>query len=188
MATMAVIDGTNVVNIIVADPYFTLPDFTLVEIPDGVTAGPGYTYDGESFSPPVVPLEDLRATKSSSVDTKRDAILLGGFTVPSEVSTALAGRVLQTRNETDRTAWLTSQAAYQAAVLNGQGATEGATFRPEDNITTTVSYAEGLNILLAMAAWGAAIYGRSWDLKDAIADAADSAALDAIDIESGWPG
>lgn len=130
----------------------------------------------------------LKEQKRAAVDAKRDAVLLGGFTVPSEVSTALAGRVLQTRNETDRTAWLTSQAAYQAAVLNGQGAVEGAIFRPQDNVTTTVSYAEGLNILLAMAAWGAAVYGRSWDLKDAITAAVDSAALDAVDVESGWPG
>jgi hypothetical protein len=159
-------------------------------IPDGaieVSAPPpsgNYVWTGGEWH---FSFEDLRAAKSASVDAKRDAILLGGFTVPSEVSTALAGRVLQTRNETDRTAWLTSQAAYQAAVINGQGATEGAIFRPEDNISTTVSYAEGLNILLAMAAWGAAIYGRSWDLKDAIAEAADSAALDVIDVDTGWP-
>lgn len=181
---MAVIDGSSVINLIEANEGFTLTG--KIAAPAG-DAQIGWTYDGESFSPPVVPFEDLRAAKSASVDAKRDAILLGGFAVPAEVSAALAGRVLQTRNENDRTAWLTSQAAYQAAVLNGQGATEGAIFRPQDNITTTVSYAEGLNILLAMAAWGAAIYGRSWDLKDAIAEAADSAALDVIDVDTGWP-
>jgi hypothetical protein len=37
-----------------------------------------------------------------------------------------------------------------------------------------------------MAQWGAAKYAKSWALKDAIAEAADEAALDAIDIESGW--
>jgi hypothetical protein len=181
---MAVIDGTTVVNIIEANPGFTLSGFAVA--PAG-NAGIGDEYDGGEFASPSVSFTDLKKTKSDTVSAKRDAVLSGGFTVPESVSVALGGRVLQTRDQTDKTAWLTSQAAYQAAVSGGQGSTEGAKFRPLDNITTTLSYSEGLNVLLAMAAWGKSVYGRSWELKDAIAAAADSAALDAIDIESGWP-
>src|SRR5687768_5452844 len=178
---MALIDGTTVINIIEASPSFTFPGFTVVPA-DNLSIGD--EYGGQIVQPSLVV---LKSAKADAVSAKRDVVLCSGFTVPEEVSVALGGRVLQTRDQTDRTAWLTSQAAYQAAVAGGQGSTEGAKFRPLDNITTTLSYSEGLNVLLAMAAWGKAVYGRSWELKDAIAAAADSAALNAIDIESGWP-
>lgn len=47
----AVIDGTQVVNVIEADPGFELPGFLLVPTD---TAGPGWSYDPVSgeFSPP----------------------------------------------------------------------------------------------------------------------------------------
>lgn len=182
---VAVISGGVVINCIVAEPDFTISGFVLVEMPEG--AGIGWIYDGENFAPPSVLLSSLKQNKTEAVDAKRELVLSGGFTVPIEVSATLGDRVLQTRNQDDKTAWLTSQAAYQAAVLNGQGAFEGANFRPMDNITTTISYSEGLSVLLAMAAWGKAVYGRSWELKDAITSAEDNQALDAIDIESGWP-
>lgn len=47
----AIIDGTDVVNVIEAEPGFELPGFLLVPTE---TAGPGWTYDPVSgeFSPP----------------------------------------------------------------------------------------------------------------------------------------
>jgi hypothetical protein len=94
---------------------------------------------------------------------------------------------LQTRNVDDRTNWLSSQASYSAAVAGGVGAFLRANFRTEDNVNIVLSYADGLNVLLAMAGWGAAHYARSWELKDAIAATEDEMGLNAIDIESGWP-
>lgn len=99
----------------------------------------------------------------------------------------MAGEVLQTRDLTDRTNWLISQASYSAAVAAGQGAVEGAEFRTADNSTYTLSYSDGLAVLLAMAAWGAAAMSNSWPLKDAVNAAEDQTALDAVDIETGWP-
>lgn len=49
---MAVVDGTTVVNIIEAEPDFTLPGKTLVDAGD---AGIGWTWDGSTFSPPEPP-------------------------------------------------------------------------------------------------------------------------------------
>jgi hypothetical protein len=94
---------------------------------------------------------------------------------------------LQTRNVDDRTNWLVSQASYSAAVAGGFGAVMGANFRTEDNVNITLSYAAGLNVLLAMAAWGVAHYARSWELKDVMTAASDDAAISAIDIDGGWP-
>lgn len=129
------------------------------------------------------PLEDMKDAKKAAINVKLDAVLTGGFTVPSGT---MAGKVLQTRNLEDRTNWLISQASYSAAVAGGMGAVEGAQFRTADNSTFTVAFAEGLNVLLAMTAWGAAAMNNSWTLKDAVAAAEDLAALDAVDIEAGW--
>lgn len=131
------------------------------------------------------PLEDMRAEKRAAINAKLNAVLTGGYTVQSG---AMAGKVLQTRNLEDRTNWLTSQASYSIAVGQGAGAVEGATFRTSDNLTFTVSFADGLAILMAMAAWGASAMNNSWALKDAARAAEDLSALDAIDIEAGWPG
>lgn len=129
-------------------------------------------------------LETERSTKRDAINLKLETVLTGGYIV--EAGT-MAGKVLQTRNLEDRTNWLVSQASYSVAVAAGQGATMGAQFRTADNSTYTVSFADGLNVLLAMAAWGASCMNHSWGLKDAVAAAQDLVALDAIDIEAGWP-
>ncbi len=129
-------------------------------------------------------LADLKAAKRDAINAKLDAVLTGGYTVQSG---AMAGKVLQTRNLEDRTNWLVSQASYSAAVAGGHGAVEAAQFRTADNSTFTVSFSEGISILIAMAAWAAAAMNNSWTLKDAVAAAEDQTALDAIDIETGWP-
>lgn len=135
-------------------------------------------------APPVPTLDELKALKAADVDAKVDAMFQAGFPVPSG---SMAGEVLQIRNNTDRTNWLTSQAAYSMAVASGQGATLGAVFRTTSNTTFTLTFSEGLGVLLNMAAWGQSVYGCSWTLKDAIKDAADLDALDALDLTQGWP-
>lgn len=178
----AVIDGEAVVNIIEAEPGFAIAGMTLVA---SEIAGTGWSYDGSSFLPPLLPLDQRKADRAAAVNRKRDALLSGGYTHDFG---AAGVHVLQTRDADDRINWLTSQAAYQAAVASGLGGELGAEFRTAGNQRITLTFLEGLNVLLAMAAWGKAVFGRSWDLKDAIAAAADDAALDAIDIEAGWPG
>lgn len=128
----------------------------------------------------------LKDAKRGEINVRRDAAFNAGFTV-SGTGTALDGEVLQTRGIEDRTNWLTSQAAYAAAVAAGQGATEGAVFRTNSNNTVAVTFSIGLNVLLGMAAWGKAVMGNSWTLKDAVEAAGDKAELDAIDLEAGWP-
>lgn len=131
-----------------------------------------------------LPLEEAQAMLRARIDARRDQCFADGFT-PS--SGPLAGKTLQTRGVEDRTNWLTSQAAYSAAVVSGDGAVENAAFRTADNETIVLSYADGLGVLLAMAGWGKAIMGNSWMLKDAVDAAEDVATLEAIDTEAGWP-
>lgn len=130
-------------------------------------------------------LPDLKIALKDQIDARCASVLTAGFTAPA--GTLLAGKVLQTRDNNDRTNWLTSQASYSAAVAAGQGATMGAEFRTADNAIIILSYSDGLNVLLAMAAWGKAVMGNAWKLKDQIRDAATRADLEAIDITQGWP-
>ena len=118
------------------------------------------------------------------IETMRDRCFQAGFTVPSG---PLAGKVLQTRDLEDRTNWLTSQAAYMAAISQGGGAVQAASFRTEGNETITVTYSEGFAALMMMAEWGKTVMGNSWALKDAVKEAGTHAALDAIDVTAGWP-
>lgn len=149
----------------------------------------GIDADPIDLEPPLppetgMPLEAMKGLKRSQIDQKRDAMFTSGF---SPADGPLAGQVLQTRTVEDRTNWLTSQAAYLAAVLAGHGAAEEAVFRTQSNATFTLSYEEGYAVLLTMAAWGKVVMNNSWTLKDLVAAATDQGALDAIDIEAGWP-
>lgn len=129
-------------------------------------------------------LAEAKAARKQEVGAKLTGVFQGGFT-PTEGP--LAGKTLQTRDMEDRTNWLTSQAAYSAAVAAGQGNDEGAVFRTAANETIATTYQNGLLTLLAMAAWGKVIMGHSWSLKDEIEAAQSFADLAAIDIEAGWP-
>ena len=132
-------------------------------------------------------LDDRKAALTAAANDRRDAVLAGGFTVPASASAALAGKVLQTRDADDKINWKLSRDAYKEAVEAGAGQAPQATFRTADNVSITVAIAEGLAVLTAMQAWGVAVLGRSWSLKDTIAAATELAALDAIDITAGWP-
>ena len=128
--------------------------------------------------------EQKQADVSKEVSRIRDGYLAGGYS--HDFGEPHGVKALQTRPD-DRTNWLTSQAAYSAAIAAGAGNMSGAVFRTEDNVTIGMTYMEGLTVLLAMAAWGQSVMARSWDIKDEIESATDETELAAVDIESGWP-
>ena len=146
-----------------------------VEVPD----------DDPRVARPAPTLADTRAIKATAVNVRRDAILTGGYS--HDFGGSIGIKVLQTATADDDTNWLTLQASCTAAVLVGQGATVGAVIRTLDNVNIPLSYADGLQVMLAMSAWGAGVYAASWKLKDAIAAATDQPSLDAVDITAGWP-
>jgi hypothetical protein len=128
-------------------------------------------------------LAELKAEKLAAAEAGFAARFAGGYT-PS--TGTLAGQTLQVRNMEDRTNWLTSQAAYTAAVAGGAGEVAGATFRSQSNENFTLTFAEGLGVLLDMAAWGQAGYQNLWALKDAITAADTVNAILAVDVTEGW--
>ncbi|HEX8446273.1 MAG TPA: hypothetical protein VF649_06630 [Sphingomonas sp.] len=118
------------------------------------------------------------AARRDAVDARAQRVFLGGY---APASPAFAGHRLQLRDVDDKTNWLTSQISYSAAVAAGFGDVVDASFRTASNATITVTYQEGLDVLLGMAGWGRAILAHSWDLKDRIA------AGTPVDVEDGWP-
>jgi hypothetical protein len=154
------------------------------------TATPGQISDlgFVEYTPPDPTLEDLRATKIEAINAKLATILTGGYTVPESVNANLSGKTLQTRDDTDRTNWLTLARNADNAVIAGQGnATSSIAIRTSDNSNVTLTWQEIADVMTAMAAWGASAMDNSWTLKDAVRAAEDKTALDAVDIEAGWP-
>jgi hypothetical protein len=131
----------------------------------------------------VTSLDKLRTKKRLEINDYLQARFLDGFSPPAG---PLQGHVLQVRDVEDRTNWLTSQAAYLAAVSSGLGAEMGADFRTAANETINCSYADGLNTLLMMADWGKALMGKSWALKDALEQLTDPQAIEDYDVAAEW--
>ena len=96
-------------------------------------------------------------------------------------------QTLQLRTAEDKANWLTLMGAAEQALSAGLG-DELATLpiRCTSNAMRLVTWRRAAEIMVALRAWGAAMMGRYWALKDAIEQAAD-ADLGAIDIEAGWP-
>jgi hypothetical protein len=131
-------------------------------------------------------LEKKLPEAKAAIEARATKEFLKGFVVPNGT---LAGQKLQCRDTEDRTNWLTSQVSYSAAIALGAGSMVKATFRTADNETFTVSYNEGAQVLLGMAAWGAAIMARAWALKDAAKAATTITELEAVlqALDTGWP-
>jgi hypothetical protein len=133
--------------------------------------------------------EELKAAKVEAINAKLATILTGGYTVPESVNSSLSGKTLQTRDDTDRTNWLTlARNADNAVIAQEGGTTASIAIRTSDNSNVSLTWREIADVMTAMAAWGASALANSWALKDAVNAAEDQTALDAVDIEAGWPG
>lgn len=131
----------------------------------------------------VVPLDTLKARKRGQVDLYLYARFQVGF---APTTGPLTGHTLQVRDDTDRTNWLTSQAAYLAQINAGNGAVSAAEFRTADNVTITCSYSDGYSTLLGMGAWGKELMRKSWSLKDQINALTNPADVTAYDVAAAW--
>ncbi len=130
-----------------------------------------------------IPLSALREAKQREVDLYLEQQFLAGF---SPRSGPLVGHTLQVRNDTDRTNWLTSKDAYRDAIDAGFGNVVDADFRTAENETIVCTYQEGFDTLQEMAAWGKALMGRSWALKDAITLLTSADAIQSYDVSVEW--
>lgn len=129
-------------------------------------------------------LADAKVMKRGEVNNYLQGQFLGGFTISSG---PLAGSVLDVRDDTDRTNWLTSKDAYRDAIAAGYGdAPDQAVFRTATNETVSCTFNEAFAALQAMASWGKGLMGKSWALKDQINALTDAAAVLAYDVAAQW--
>ncbi|WP_322997520.1 DUF4376 domain-containing protein [Castellaniella sp.] len=171
---MAVIDNNGIVtNTIVAEPDFSLPGMTLVPA-DGAVIG--WVWDGETFAPPApepLDLETLRAQMSAAVRAKRWEVETGGCTVN--------GVAIRTDEQSQN-----KIAATVQLFANDPDLTV-VDFEAQPDVWVTVDQPTIVAIGIAAGRHVQAAFSRARVLSEAVAAAASVEALEAIDIESGWP-
>ncbi|WP_156899431.1 hypothetical protein [Pleomorphomonas koreensis] len=128
-------------------------------------------------------LDDLRAAKLSAITTAADALLAAGAPVDGGLHVALdAG------SRADLTAMAATATAAASGAVSWPASYSRGWISAENIRIPLATPAAGLTLAADVGAYYAAIVQRRRDLKDAALAAGDAAALDAIDINAGWPG
>ena len=122
-------------------------------------------------------LEERRAEATTAVDELRIAKLKSfPFTHGGQQYH------LQVRDADDKSNWLTIDNAATKLIASGN-ASSVLSIRTEENAVLSLTAQEVSNLMSLMAAYGQAVYTRSWELKDAISV---SETPEQIDLEAGW--
>lgn len=168
----AVINETTVESVILADDDFSLPDRIVATVPDGVPVTKGWTYDGEQFAAPEASVDSARLSKLVALAERRWQAETGGTTVGG----------VPIRTDRESTAKIT--AAYVQASAN---LAFSVRWKVDTGIFVTLDAEAIISIGDAVTAHVQACFDNEDVLTTAILAAEDLTALDAIDIESGWP-
>ena len=138
--------------------------------------------DGNVISPFASTLDDLRAAKLAAITSAANALLAAGAPVTGGLHVAL---------DDGSRADLTAMAATASAALTGAVSWPESYARgwiAVENVRIPLATpADGLTLAASVGDWYAAVIQHRRDLKDAALAAEDAAALDAIDVTTGWP-
>lgn len=161
------------------------PGALWVDAPAGQVFG-GFSYADGIFTQPPRPLSDLKAVKLDDIRALAEAKIAAGAPVERD------GQVLHVALDDG------SRADMGGMATTAVAAAGGAVPWPEsyqigwitvENIRIPLpTPADGLSLAAAVGDYYARVKQHARDLKDAVLAASDKAALDAIDIHSGWPG
>lgn len=179
----AVINGASVENVILAADDFEIAGRTLVAVPDGSPVAPGWAFDGEDFSPPVVPLADLVAAKVAAINAKVDALLSVGCPVGGGLHVAV-----DDGSRADMGAMATTALAAMSSAVPWPASYQTGWIAIENVRVPLPTPGDGLGLAAGVGDYYAKVRQRGRDLKDAALAAEDPSDLDAVDIETGWPG
>lgn len=178
----AVIDGDGVVtNIIEAERDFA----DSIGAIQSDTAQIGWVWGGEAFAPPALSLDDLRAAKIAAVNAKIDAILAGG--APVAVGESVLHVSLSDGSRADLTAMATTAVAAASGAVPWPDSYQTGWITVENIRIPLSAPATGLGLAAGVGDFYAQVRRHGRDLKDAVLMAEDAAALDAVDMEAGWP-
>ena len=143
-----------------------------------------------------IPLEQRKAELLSQIDAERDRRQQLDFAYdfgetpainPAKETVPAGVKSLQMRFDPDQRNWMGLQSQAVVAVMMQQPAAL-APMRAEDNFNIQTTAAQVLQVTAAMVARNGDILFHGGDLKDQVRAAPNGAALDAININIGWPG
>ena len=127
-------------------------------------------------------IDDLRAAKIAAIVAAADALLATGAPVNGGLHVALDDGA-----RADLTAMATTATAAASGAIAWPEAYARGWITIENTRIPIVTPAAGLTLAASVGDWYAAIVQHRRDLKDAALAAEDAAALDAIDVTTGWP-
>ena len=162
------------------------PDFKIVPVGADVQVGMERLPDGTfAFPPePAVDLSAVKRVRHSAVNAKRDAVIQSGY--QHNFGGAAGIRTLDNRTEGDAINWLGLKGLVDAMIATGRDA-DMVQIRDANDQTFHASARTVSTALLSMAQWRSGLMAHAWTIKDKIAAASDRAAIDAVDINAGWP-
>lgn len=142
-----------------------------------------------------IPLDDRKAAMLLAIDAERDrrqqldvVYDFGDIEAIDDAGavTVAGSKALQMRFDPDQRNWLGLQSQALAAVISGQG-DYPMPMRAEDNYNVQTTAMQVLPATAALFARNAAVLFHGGALKTQVRNAANGAALDAINISIGWP-
>lgn len=183
MKTGYIMADGKVVNAIVLADGADPSEFGSILGPEGVSIG--WAFDGANWTPPAAPLlslDDLRAAKLAAISATAVALLSAGAPVSGGLHVALdAG------SRADLTAMAATATAASAGAVTWPESYSRGWIAIENVRIPLATPADGLALAASVGDWYAAVVQHRRDLKDAALAAVSVDALDAIDIEHGWP-
>ncbi len=187
----AIIISSRVSDIIEAETLASaqglFPDAQVLDA-DTMSAGIGWWLVEGEWQPPTPPLPPLDARKASlaaTVNAHVATLLAAG--APVTAGEATLHVALDDGSRADLTAMATTAIGAASGALPWPTSYQQGWITIENVRIPLATAAEGLGLAAGVGDRYAQIRQRGRDLKDAIEAAADDAALDVIDSESGWP-
>jgi hypothetical protein len=139
-----------------------------------------------AYVEPTPDLETLRAAKLAGIDAKIDALFAAG--APVTVGENTLHVALSDGSRADLTAMATTAVAASTGAVPWPESYQTGWIAVENVRIPLDAPATGLGLAAGVGDYYAQIRQHGRDLKDAALAAEDQAALDAVDIEAGWPG
>jgi len=127
-------------------------------------------------------LRQLRAAKLAAISAAADALLAAGAPVSGGLHVAF-----DDRSSADLTAMASIATAASTGAVSWPDSYSRGWIAVENVRIPLATPADGLALAASVGEWYAAVVQHRRDLKDAALAAGDAAALDAIDIATGWP-
>lgn len=150
------------------------------EVP--IKPGSEYGWNGADWVVLPAVFDDLRAAKLSAISATADALLAAGAPVGSGLHVAL-----DDGSRADLTAMSATATAASAGAVTWPESYSRGWITVENVRIPLATPAAGLTLAASVGDWYASIVQHRRDLKDAALAAEDAAALDAIDVTTGWP-